>query len=127
MRKPTKTDDFASGLGVMIDALGQSNPSAAIERQEARGQQSFVASETLPTDMSPEDKQALDAAGVEFLGVVEDDPIFQYAKLPEGWEKRRTDHSMWSDLVDSDGEVVARIFYKAAFYDRSAHLYLKND
>jgi hypothetical protein len=53
-----------------------------------------------------------------------DDPLFRPAVLPEGWSRRRTDHDMWTELVDQDGVARARIFYKASFRDRRAHLHL---
>lgn len=100
-----------------------------IERQEAEGQRSFVKSETLPTDLrgSTEynSRAILEAAGVKFVCEVPDDPMFQVVELPAGWEKKPTDHSMWSDLVDDKGRKRASIFYKAAFYDRSAHMGLE--
>ncbi len=52
------------------------------------------------------------------------DDLFINVVLPDGWQKKPTDHSMWSDLVDERGRKRANIFYKAAFYDRSAHLNL---
>ena len=36
-----------------------------------------------------------------------------YVILPEGWEKKSTDHSMWFDLIDNKGNKRARIFEKA--------------
>lgn len=48
------------------------------------------------------------------------DPLFCHAELPAGWHKEATDHSMWSNLVDDKGRIRAKIFYKAAFYDRDA-------
>lgn len=93
-------------------------------QQEAEGQKSFVESTTLPTRISDKDKRILEASGVVFGDEVEGDPLFQYATLPEGWEKRATDHSMHSDVVDDKGRKRAGIFYKAAFYDRSASLAL---
>ena len=97
--------------------------------QEADGQQSFITSTTLPTDIEYHNskynaKDILEAAGVKFGEVVEGDDMFQYVELPEGWKKVPTDHSMWSKLVDGKGRERAMIFYKAAFYDRSAHLTL---
>jgi len=100
----------------------------SINHQEAQGQKSFVNSETLPTDMARhgdyDTKAILEAAGVKFLGEVEGDPMFQYVELPAGWKKAPTDHSMWSKLLDDKGRERASIFYKAAFYDRSARLSL---
>lgn len=109
---------------LLLECLLGGTSDGMIERQEAQGQWSFVGSDTLPTDISPEDKSALEGMGVRFLGPVEGDDLFQYVELPEGWEKRPTDHSMWSTLLDAEGEEVASIFYKAAFYDRSTHLHL---
>lgn len=102
--------------------------SEAILNQEAEGQGSFVGSDTLPAKISSygdfDEKKILKDAGVEFLGMVEGDKLFQYVKLPPGWQKVATDHSMWSNLVDDKGRIRARIFYKAACYDRDARLSL---
>lgn len=106
------------GLAMLMGGSG------AIERQEAQGQQSFVNSDTLPMEMSPADKQALENCGVKFLGPVPGDDLFQFVELPKGWTKQATDHSMWSELRDEKGRKRGGIFYKAAFYDRKAHLHL---
>ena len=108
--------------GFMVEAMLLGGN--AIERQEAEGQKSFVSSETLPTSfgsINSKGKAILEKAGVKFLGQVSDDPVFQQVELPSGWKKVATDHSMWSNLVDGQGRIRANIFYKAAFYDRSAH------
>lgn len=97
------------------------NPNA-IEQQEARGQEQLVSSEQLPVECSDIDKEKLEQAGVVFGEPLEDDSLFCDAKLPEGWKKEATDHSMWSKLVDEKGKERAMIFYKAAFYGRSAHM-----
>lgn len=91
----------------------------AIEDQEARGQAELVASTLLPTDMG--DRDAYEALGFRF-GEPGDDSLFLPAELPEGWTKRATGHNMWSEIVDSDGKHRVGVFYKAAFYDRSAHM-----
>lgn len=90
-----------------------------IEAQEARGQKDFVASETLPTECP---RKKLEDLGFVF-GEAQDD-IFTYVQFPEGWTKKPTGHSMWSDLLDDKGRKRASIFYKAAFYDRNAHMSL---
>ncbi len=114
-------------LGVVMDAL-LVGTNDALEFQEAQGQRELVNSTTLPTDMGRVSKYnakaILEAAGVKFGSVVKGDPMFQYVELPAGWKKVPTDHSMWSNLVDDKGRVRAAIFYKAAFYDRSAHMRL---
>jgi hypothetical protein len=59
--------------------------------------------------------------GIKITGETVED-IFIDVELPSGWKIEPTDHSMLSNLVDSKGQVRAKIFYKAAFYDRSAHI-----
>lgn len=93
-----------------------------IERQEAQGQQEFVKNERLPRNLNGA-REALEARGVVFGNTGDD--LFVDVKLPAGWQKRATSHSMWSELFDDQGKKVASIFYKAAFYDRDAFLYLE--
>ena len=120
----TRAQDPASALAEVI-ALGSEG---FITRQESLGQASFVGSDTLPTRFNyPNEeiaKPILERWGVKFLGAVPSDPIFQYVELPPGWRKVATDHAMWSRLLDAEGRERASIFYKAAFYDRNAHLTL---
>jgi hypothetical protein len=92
------------------------------EIQETQGQMELVNSTCLPVACDHNEKRVLQEAGVIFDEPLQDDPIFCNAILPAGWSKRATNHSMWSELVDETGRVRATIFYKAAFYDRSAHL-----
>lgn len=125
-RKPADTSKDL--FGFFAEAL-LTGGDQAIERQEAAGQDDLVNSDTLPTDIGgrygePLQCPILEASGVKFLGVVDGDPLFQYVELPQGWKKLPTDHSMWSKLVDEKGRERAMIFYKAAFYDRSAHMRL---
>lgn len=94
----------------------------AIEAQEKRGQQEFVANEQLPAKCPADLKATLEAAGVKFGSATPGDELFVLAVLPPGWKKVPTDHSMWSTLVDDKGVKRASIFYKAAFYDRDAFL-----
>lgn len=98
--------------------LGGGNPKA-IEDQERRGQAELAKSCQLPTNGLAEIATKL---GIKVLRQSVGDAIFSDVELPEGWKIRVTDHSMWSELVDTDGVVRARIFYKAAFYDRSAFI-----
>lgn len=95
---------------------------AAIEMQEAAGQFELVTSAVLPTKGLESLRSMLEANGGAIGEPVKGDEIFTEVKLPTGWGKRSTDHSMWSKLVDEKGRERAGIFYKAAFYDRSAHI-----
>jgi hypothetical protein len=118
-----KRDPSGFLMDVMAASMSGGHAGDAILNQEARGQRELVASEVLPVQMGPEDRAALEGSGVKFIGVVSGDPIFQHVELPSGWKKVPTDHSMWSELLDDKGRKRARIFYKAAFYDRSAGLH----
>ena len=100
-----------------------------IEASERRGQEQFVASDILPTDIrEPFDaeqgsgRKLLLAWGFTFGKVVDGDPMFTQARLPPGWKKKGSSHDMWSSILDDQGRERCSIFYKAAFYDRSAFL-----
>jgi hypothetical protein len=106
--------------GDVENAIVASTP-GGIEAQEARGQQDFVAGETLPIKMAwGTTKEQVEAMGIEYVDPIDD--LFWYVRLPEGWKKEATDHSMHSNLLDEQGRKRARIFYKAAFYDRRADI-----
>lgn len=120
-----------SPMSILIAAMGNSavgrKPSDAILESEAAGQAALCAASKkaeceLPKDVDAQSREALEAAGVKFLGAVAGDAIFQRAQLPPGWEVKRTDRSMWTKLCDEKGRERASIFYKAAFYDRSARM-----
>ena len=92
-----------------------------IEASEARGQRELSDGSQLPSDISG-DKAELEKDGVVFGQPSVDDPLFLDVTLPDGWKIERTDHSMWSKLIDANGRERASIFYKAAFYDRRAFM-----
>jgi hypothetical protein len=89
-----------------------------IEGMEAQGQQQLVNSDNLPVD-APWEK--LEALGFVKGEPVPGDDLFVSCTLPPGWTRAGTDHSMWSKILDERGIERVSIFYKAAFYDRSAH------
>jgi hypothetical protein len=109
-------------INSLADILEAASP-GGIEAQEARGQieQSFA--ETLPkkgTDGNARTRwQALG-----FVFGTDADKLFVNVKFPTGWRKKPTEHSMWSELLDDKGRIRGMIFYKAAFYDRDAHISL---
>lgn len=96
--------------------------SGSIERQEADGQRELVNASVLPIDGTQKLRPILEANGGSIGEPVAGDTIFVNVVLPAGWTKVATDHSMWSNLLDGKGRKRAGIFYKAAFYDRSAHI-----
>jgi hypothetical protein len=106
-----------------------------IEAMEKQGQVEFVTSDILPTEIQDpwvndnvkgSGRKILEAWGFTFGKVVGGDTIFTQAKLPPGWTKRGSDHDMWSHILDEQGRERCSIFYKAAFYDRSAHMGISN-
>jgi hypothetical protein len=112
----------AAGAGEIDNFIAVITP-GGIEAQEAAGQATLVNSAMLPKEMlrgCTRDK--LEAMGVKFGADVDD--LFVTVTLPDGWKKRATNHSMWSELIDEKGRVRALIFYKAAFYDRRATISL---
>lgn len=116
MSKPvTNTATEEKNVGWLMGG----NPNA-IEAQEARGQRELESSTQLPSEGSNDPAWA--KMGVIFGEPTRGDPLFRSATLPAGWTKKATDHSMWLKLYDEKGRERARIFYKAAFYDRKAHI-----
>lgn len=117
------TNTFTEAEENPLAALFFATPSG-IRAQERRGQQEACATAVLPTEgLDAYRPGGLYAAlGIQILDVVENDPIFTNVKLPEGWSIKPTDHSLYNDIVDTQGQRRAGYFYKAAFYDRSAHM-----
>lgn len=94
-----------------------------IEESEKRGQRELVAAQALPIDGSKEVRTQLEALGFVFGKEIDD--LFVECTFPQGWTKQMTDHAMWSNLLDPQGRKRGAIFYKAAFYDRKAHMYME--
>jgi len=111
----------ALAAGDIENAIVASTP-GGIEAQEKRGQMEQAEKQTLPLELRG--REHFEALGFVFGSPVEG--IFQEATFPPGWKKEPTDHSMWSDIVDDKGRKRGAIFYKAAFYDRSAHANLSS-
>lgn len=96
-----------------------------IERQEAAGQAKLVKSaDRLPTAVNyPYDttiSEVSEKLGIQLGSIIDD--VFIEATFPKGWHIKPTEHYMWSNLIDDRGRKRASIFYKAAFYDVSAHI-----
>lgn len=118
LRNPAALAALAKGD---IDNAVRAATPGDIEAQEAAGQQELVRSTNMPKDMS-EGREVYEKLGFKF-GEDADD-IFICAELPKGWKRQATDHSMHSDILDEQGRKRIGVFYKAAFYDRSANCYL---
>jgi hypothetical protein len=101
------------------------DPTRQIERMERDGQTQLVNSDRLPTDSGSEGDAPYLALGFTFGEPDPSDELFRPGTLPPGWSRQPTDHAMWSKIVDQYGRERVAIFYKAAFYDRSAHMSLE--
>lgn len=144
-------DNEITFLDAMLYVMEGESPSKAIENQERRGQVEVVRAQRLPKklnsttlpndiffrgvtdDMCWKEREAVITAnnieytreqyekmGIEIIS--ECDELFWNVSLPEGWEIKATEHSMWNDLFDEQGRKRANFFYKAAFYDRDAFI-----
>lgn len=89
---------------------------------EKQGQQQFVHSDRLPTEVLHGTDEDFVAMGFTFGPADPSDPLFRPAILPGGWTREGSEHAMWSYILDTNGRRRASIFYKAAFYDRKAHI-----
>jgi hypothetical protein len=113
----SKRDPLLHLLGAMSEGT-----SDYIENMERAGGRAMLTATTLPTDGS--EKPEVQALGIKWGDPVEGDPIFRHAELPDGWTKTPGDnpHGYWTNICDETGNVRASVFYKAAFYDRRAHI-----
>lgn len=103
-------------------AIFRGNTPDVIEAMEKKGQQELVRSEVIPTDCDLSDEN-LTKLGFELGPVVEGDPIFRRAKLPQGWFRKDSSSVLWSYICDEKERRRFGVFYKAAFYDRHAHMH----
>lgn len=107
------------GNEVFWESLMTGDVSNAIGNQEKRGQNDLNHSDVLPIKCP---REQLETLGFKFGEVVDD--LFIQATMPTGWKKQATNHSMHTELFDDKGRKRGGIFYKAAFYDRAAHMSL---
>lgn len=119
MKNITSPAGMVAGMNGDFDNLITACTDGGIEAQESAGQKTFVAQQTLPKNCP---KSVLEQLGFVFGSDYDD--IFINVLFPDGWTKVPTQHSMWNDLKDAKARVRGNIFYKAAFYDRSANMTL---
>jgi len=96
----------------------------SIEASERAGGQQMLKSTVIPTEMQRFTTDDLVKFGFIVGDVHEDDPIFRDVTLPPGWTRGDgdNDYGYWTYILDDKGRRRFAIFYKAAFYDRSAHI-----
>jgi hypothetical protein len=120
----TADGDILSTLFFMATAMGPGGTDRAVREQEHRGQTQVVTSSCLPTDLGSDSRAAYEALGITFGEPVDGDPLFQQVVLPDGWTRQPGGSDLWSYVVDEHGRRRLSVFYKAAFYDRRACMYL---
>lgn len=94
-----------------------------IEMQEEIGQKELLNENKLPIDMKP-GKTEFEKLGFKFGNKI--DSNFIEASLPDCWEKRATQHRLWCEIIDENKDVRVLVFFKAACYDRHAHMYIRD-
>jgi hypothetical protein len=128
MNEIQNTTEFVKNGGaylILAEAMGGKSTSQIITDMEAAGQRQLVTSSQLPTEIQRPGRDAgFEALGFTFGERVDGDTLFRPATLPAGWVKRGSDHDMWSYIDDELGRERVAMFYKAAFYDRSAFMRL---
>lgn len=116
--------DPANALAFLAASMGPGGSGQAIAEQERAGQTQLVHSDRLPTELNGGTQAEFEALGFTFGEPDANDSMFCPATLPDGWKKQSSDHDMWSYVVDQFGRPRISVFYKAAFYDRHAHMSL---
>ncbi len=110
--------DELDGMIMLLRAMsGETN---VIENMEAEGQRECVSHIKLAKKMYPS-REMFEKLGFTFEEI-EGDRVLVNATLPEGWSLEPTNSSYWTDILDDKGRRRAYMFYKAAFYDRDAHM-----
>ncbi len=113
--------EYFYSLQVLARAMsGEKN---VLENMEKEGQSFAVNSSRMARKMRPS-REAWEKLGFVFSDI-EGDDVLCNAVLPEGWSIKATDHSMWNNIYDEKGNERGSMFYKAAFYDRDAHMNLE--
>ncbi|MEV0586352.1 hypothetical protein [Nonomuraea sp. NPDC050310] len=95
-----------------------------VEDLEAIGMSQLLACDVIPARLVGIDEWGLAGLGFELGDLVDGDPLFRYACLPEGWTRKPSDGPRTGYLVDERGQRRAVLWYKAAPYDRRATLTL---
>jgi hypothetical protein len=108
---------FGSDEALLLVASAMSGGSArAIDERIVADQIERVVSDTLPTKGLSD----LAAFGIEVLRPVPNDSLLSFVKMGD-WKKRRTDHPMWTEVLDPQGRVRA-LSFSGPFYDRDEFL-----
>ncbi len=116
VRDTTRPEEVQLEALLLLAGMGQS-----VESMEAAGAKQLQMSDLLPTHMG--DRKPYEQMGIVFGDINPKDPLFTYATIPSGWKKicdENDPRHMY--LLDEAGKKRVYMFYKAASYDRKAHM-----
>lgn len=113
--------DEIDGLMMLFRAMG--GEENVVEHMEKEGQSLAVNNTMMAKEMRPS-REEWEKLGFSFTDIPYDDVLCK-AVMPEGWSLKSTDHAMWNEIFDENGMKRGSMFYKASFYDRSAHMSLE--
>lgn len=118
--------DNADTLQFLLVTLSEGSAERAYDRVSTHIQRSASVQATLPRRIDGirqfDGKQALEKAGIVFLGDCEDNTLLQKVSFPDGWKKVPTTNSLWTSLVDDQDRVRASIMYSNLPWDRDARV-----
>jgi hypothetical protein len=99
-------------------------PEKYLQDMQAGGQRQLAKSSQIPRDTRGITKEQLTELGFEFPETNRaPDDLFMDATLPAGWSLKPDEGgSYWTYILDTNGLRRFMIFYKAAYYDRSAFM-----
>lgn len=130
MMKPNPIDEMLglpAGAGLLYLDIKMSGltPAQAIENQERNGQAEAIYGSKLPIDGTLENRDKWEALG--FIFGEDEDELFVHVQMPQGWKLIKDPESdcRHSLLLDEQERIRGRMFYKAAFYDMKASIFLK--
>ena len=69
----------------------------------------------------PKPEKQVEEIGIKIIDPVENDSLFYNVEFPEGWTRKRTDHGMYTDILDEHGRKRATIMYKPDPWDRAGY------
>lgn len=81
-----------------------------------------IFSDVLPVDMQGRRKE-FEQMGIVF-GEVMTNRMLISCVFPKGWSKRATNSLVWSELIDAEGQVRARILFRPSVADYTARIEL---
>jgi hypothetical protein len=101
-----------------------------IQRAQAWAQKEISQGKIFPVQGTLGREKLWNDMGIQLGTRTDEDSLFRHVQLPAGWKVRpdpQDELQMFSDLIDPEGSVRARIFYKEAEYDRHAYISLSKE